>query len=235
MVCISCKNEHDENYCPNCGEKNGVKKITFVSIIEDVFSSVTSMDRGFLYNMKTISLKPQKIASDYINGKRKGILNPVSYLIFSVTIYLIVITIFKIPKELSEINNVSKSSFQITLNETGLFIRTYLKYFWILSVIPLGLALKLVFKKYNYLEHLAISSFIIGHATLVGVISYMLFKIHLIFDPIIYFVIFWLIYKVFKNNSKKLELFLTAFAALFLFIIQLILIISIIGILKSSG
>ena len=78
MICVSCNNEHNDKYCPNCGEKNGIKKITLASIIEDTFSSVTNMDRGFLYNIKALILKPQKLITDYILGKRRGILNPIS-------------------------------------------------------------------------------------------------------------------------------------------------------------
>lgn len=232
MNCVSCNNEHDENYCPNCGEKNGVKRITMVSMIADTFSSVTNMDKGFLFNLKTLVLNPQKITTDYIHGKRKGILNPVSYLIFSITIYLIVFAIFKTPKELDEINNIPKHKLQKVGNEVGLFIRTYLKYFWILSIIPLGLSLKLVFKKYNYLEHLAISSFIIGQAILASAISYIVFQIPLFFDPIIYIVIYWLIYKIFKKSNLKYESFLVALTILIIFIIQLICIIFMIAVIK---
>ncbi|HIP37146.1 MAG TPA: DUF3667 domain-containing protein [Crocinitomix sp.] len=200
MNCVACNNEHDENFCPNCGEKKGVKRITVVSMIEDALSSVTSMDRGFLFNLKSLVLKPQKITVGYINGKRKGILNPISYLIFSITIYLIIISVFKIPRDLSFINSAPKSSMHEIGNEIGYFIRGHLKFFWILSIFPLGLSLKIIFKKYNYLEHLAISSFIIGQATLAGVISYLLFKMPLIFDPIVYTVICWLIYKIYKGS-----------------------------------
>ena len=233
MNCISCNFEHNEKYCPNCGEKSGTKKITFTSIIEDAFSSITNMDKGFLFNIKTLILNPQKITIDYVLGKRKGILNPVSFLIFSITIYLIVITFFKIPKEIIEESNFTKSELHKASNDVGFFIRANLKYFWILSIIPLGLSLKLIFKKYNYLEHLAISSFIIGQATLIGIISYLIFKFPLIFDPIVYLVILWLIYKIFNNNNNdKVESILLSLTILILFIIQLIIIIGIIGTVK---
>ena len=233
MNCTSCNYEHKENYCPNCGEKKGIKKITLASIIDDAFSSITDMDKGFLFNIKTLILKPQELTADYIRGKRKGILNPVSFLIFCVTLYLIVITFFKVPKELNVINYDPESPLYKLGSEVGKFVFTNLKYFWILTVIPLGLSLKLAFKKFNYLEHLAISSFVIGQATLVGVISYMLFKMPLVFDPIVYFTIFWLIYKIYKKNNAKIESLVLSFAILILFIIQLIIIISIIGIIKA--
>ncbi len=232
MICVSCNKEHSEKFCPNCGEKSGIKKITLTSLTEDTISSVTDMDRGFFFNLKTLIFKPQKITADYIRGKRKGILNPISFLIFSITIYLIVITILKNPIEPIEIKSVPKSTFEKMGNVLGKFIRVNLKFFWILTIIPLGLSLKLIFKKYNYLEHLAISSFVIGQATLVAIISYIFFRFPLIFDPVVYFVILWLIYKIFKNNNDKSESFILSLAVLILFIIQLFLMIAMIGIVK---
>lgn len=223
MKCISCNHEHEDNFCPICGEKNGVKRITLVSIAEDVMSSITSMDKGFLYNLKTLCLKPQKIAEDYINGKRKGILNPISYLIFSITIYLIVITVFKTPIEPSEVKNAPTNEIGRPIFEAGKFLRSGIKYFWIIAIFPLGLSLKIAFRKKNYFEYVAISSFVIGHATLVGVISFLIFKKPLILDPIVYLVIFWIIYKVFENKNAKFKSILKSTLAMILFVLQLFL------------
>ena len=54
MICLSCDNDHNENFCPDCGEKSGVKKITFSSTIEDALSGLINMDRGFLFNLKSL-------------------------------------------------------------------------------------------------------------------------------------------------------------------------------------
>ena len=235
MNCISCNLEHKEKYCPNCGERSGVKKITLSSIVEDSFSSITNMDKGFLFNIRSLLLHPRKITIDYVSGKRKGIFNPISFLILSITIYIVVITFFKVPKELVEENNLAKSQLEKAGNDVGLFLRTYLKYFWILSIIPLGISLKLFFRKYNFIEHLAISSFIIGQATLIGILSYLVFRFPLILDPVVYLAILWLVYKIFRNNSDRIEAVLISTIALILFAIQLILIIGAIGVMKYFG
>ena len=225
MICISCKNEHDENYCPKCGERKGIRKITITSIFEDALSTITDMDRGFLYNLKTLILKPKKLIFDYIQGKRKGVLNPVSFLIIAITIYLICITVFDTSKHVSEIDLGEKGSVQRQAIETGKFIRAHLKYFWILSIVPLALSLKLIFKKYNYAEYLAISSFVIGQATLVGIVSFLIFKFPLIYDPVVYIVLLWLIYKIFEDKSNKFETLLLSLAALLLFSVEFFIII----------
>lgn len=227
MQCISCDKVHEENFCPNCGERKGIERITFSSILNSFFSSITSMDRGFLYNCKTLFLNPKKITIDFIRGNRRGIFNPVSYLIFSITIYILVITFMHVPPETSDVDRATLPEYRNAAYATGQFVRRYIKFFWIFTIIPLGLSLKLVFRKYNLAEYLAISSFIVGQATLVGIISYLLTRIPLVLDPLVYVVIFWLVYKTFKVKNEISDSLLLTFCALVLFIIQLILILAI--------
>ncbi len=233
MICISCNNEHEEKFCPNCGEKNGVKKITLPSIMEDTFISVTDMDKGFLYNLKSLVLNPKRITSDYINGKRKGILNPVSFLILSITFYLVMITFFKMPRPLGEKEVILGTTYGKFGYVIGKFITTNLKFFWILSIIPLATSIQLIFKKYNLIENLAISSFIMGLAILASGIGYLFFRIPIIFDPVLYLVIMWLVYKVFNEPKNRSEVFILAASVLFLFILHLALIMTIIGMIGS--
>ncbi len=233
MICISCTTEHNANFCPNCGEKAEIKKITFKSIIEDAFLTITDMDKGFLYNLKTLSIKPKTISIDYILGKRKGILNPISFLILSVTLYLIVESLLKIPKENTGVQNLPEVYIGKVAYAAGKYIHTYFKYFWILSIIPLAISTKLIFRKYNFIENLAINSFILGQATLLGLIIYMILKINMVVNPIVYLFILWLVYRVFMTEKGKLETFLMSCGVLILFILQLCVITLGIGIIMA--
>ena len=116
--------------------------------------------------------------------------------------------------------------------EAGYFIRAHLKYVWILTIFPLALSLKIVFKKYNYVEHLAISSLIIGHATFVSVISYLIFRTMLIFDPVVYSVIFLLVFKIFGKNKTIGDSLFWSIMTLLLFILLLIVLVILIAIVQ---
>jgi hypothetical protein len=235
MICISCKHEHQEKFCPNCGEKSDVKKITFTSIIENAFSTITNMDKGFLFNIKALITNPAKITNDFILGKRKGILNPISFLIISISIYLIVESFFKIPNDQLEpiVNSEGYSKGYIYGRTTGKLIYIYLKYFLIFSIFLLGNSTKIIFNKYNYLEHISISSFIIGLAVLLSTITYLIFRIPILFNPILYIVIFMMVYSVFTAGERKFDSSLSSFSALILFIIQLIIVILIAGLIMA--
>ena len=229
MKCVNCKYEHDSKFCPNCGEISVVPKITFSSIFNSGFSTITNMDKGFLFNVKNLFLNPNKTVNEYLNGKRKHIYNPISFLIISITIYLIADSLIVVESE----SNIITSKVYSVGYEAGKFIKLYSKYFWILSLVWLSISTRLIFKKFNYAEHLAISSFVIGQATLLGLISFLFFKTILLFNPLVYISIIWITYEIFKSKKKNLEIFLMSVVSTFLFFIQLVIILVLIGIIRS--
>ena len=223
MTCINCDSEHDNKHCPNCGERAEVPQITFRSLFNNGVSTITNMDKGFLYNLKSLFIEPRKLVTDYIKGKRKGILNPISYMIICISFFLIIESFvdFGLKDSREEYKNVE--GIKAAAYYTGVFFATYFKYFWILSVFCLGLATKFVFGKYNYAEHLAISSFVIGQTTLISIIGTVLFKIKIILvNPFIHIVIFWLLYKIFDDRTDSFGLFFQALTAMVLFFLFLI-------------
>lgn len=228
MTCINCDNEHNSSFCPNCGEYSKVAKITFASIFQNGLSTITNMDKGFFFNVKNLLLKPNELVHDYIRGKRKNIFNPISFLIISVTIYIISDSLIDVSADKSK-SRVDSEVYKISF-AAGKFIHVYFKYFWILSILWLGFATKIIYRRYNYAEHLAISSFVIGQATLVGLLGFVLFKQPLIFNPIMYLVIVWMLYKIFDQEKyNNIESSFLAFAAMCLFFILLVAITFLIG------
>ncbi len=233
MKCIACGHEHEAKFCPMCGERNAVDRISLSSILESSLASLINMDKGFLFNFKTLLIHPQELVLQYIKGKRKGILNPISFLIYTTTLYLIVISLLKLPKETVEAIQIPEAPLSKRAYEVGFFIREYIKFFWILSIIPLALSLKLIFRTYNYAEYLAMSSFIIAQSTFLGILSYLVFRIPLIFDPIVFALIYFLILRVFRNKSHLLEQLFSSLAALILFIIQWAILMICLGLIIS--
>lgn len=236
MICITCETAHHGNFCPNCGERAGVPQITFKSMFAKIFKTLTNMDKGFLLNLKYLTLNPKELISSYLQGKRKGIYNPISFLILSVTIYLIVDSLIVIPSEnvISKTSDSNKHSiFHEVGYKAGWFIETYLKYFWLLSMFWLGIATKIMFGKYNFAEHFTISSFSIGYATLIAIPSLIFFQWNdILTNPIIYLAILWINYQLFKSQDDKTGKFIQSLIAVMLFFLQLFLISVVIGIIN---
>jgi hypothetical protein len=131
MTCINCNNEHESKHCPDCGERAEVLQITFSSLLNSGVSTITNMDKGFLYNLKSLFKEPRKLVTDYIKGKRKAILNPISFMIICISLYLIMESFvdFGLKESREEYENVE--GLKAAAYHTGVFFSTYFKYFWI--------------------------------------------------------------------------------------------------------
>jgi hypothetical protein len=184
------------------------------------------MDRGFLFNLKALFIAPQKIVTAYISGQRKGIMNPISYLILTATVYLIIEGLLIETNDIDGRKNLPELYFGRVAYSAGLYIRIYFKYFWILSIIPLAISTQLLFRKYNFIEHLAIAAFMLGQSTLVGLAAYLLLRANMVINPLVYLV-------VFSSGKDKLETALTSFGVIVLFIVQLCLICASVGFIMA--
>ena len=115
---------------------------------EAAFNSFTNKDKGFLFNVKQLIRNPRKLITEYINGKRKGVLNPISFLIICVSVYLVIDSLIKVPVD----KNETESQAYSVGYAAGEFLKDYIKYFWILSIFCLCISTKLIFRKYIYAE-----------------------------------------------------------------------------------
>lgn len=216
MACVNCNIEFEGQFCPKCGEKKGVSKITFTSMTASVFSTFAEMDRGILFNLKNLTLTPKSTIIDYINGKRKYILNPISYAIITIGIYLFLDSI--LPKvEKPKLNKVDLYGAQEMGMKFGYFIRSKMKFFWLSYAVYAAFFTKIFFKKFNYFEHLAINFFILGHATIIAIITRFIYNRELIiFNFLVFMYVGFMIYKVFKNPKDKFGSAALSFIVVFL-------------------
>lgn len=226
MTCISCAHEHDQKFCPNCGEQAAVGRITFPSIAADFFSTLTNMDKGLLFNLKYLTINPHYLITSYIRGKRKGIFNPFSFLILSISIFLIADSLVDFS---SGPDGPDSPAYSIGY-KAGTFLRVYFKYVWIFTIGCLGISTKLFFGQYNLAEHVTIGAFFIGQATLAGLIGFFALKAPvLLFNPVVYLAMFWMVYNVFGKGKDQWEALLQTAGVILFFFLQLFLVLILIG------
>ncbi|WP_397446305.1 DUF3667 domain-containing protein [Polaribacter sp. R77954] len=199
MPCINCNIEFKGDFCPTCGEKKDVDRITFQSITTSVFSGFLNMDKGLLFNLKNLTIHPKKTILNYINGKRRQVLNPISYVILTISVYLFLGSI--LPRgERPEVSKIDLFDAQEMGMKVGYFMRDKMKFLWFTYAIYTSIFTKLIFKKYNFFEHLAINCFILGHATILAILTRLVYNREIIiFNFLVYAYISILLYKVFKD------------------------------------
>ncbi|MEL6534496.1 MAG: DUF3667 domain-containing protein [Bacteroidota bacterium] len=94
-TCKNCGTNFAGNFCPNCGQKATVGRITLRKSIKEAADNFFNLNRGLLPTVRDLLIRPGSMLSGYLDGKRKRYLHPVrmilavlavSYLIFFVLI-----------------------------------------------------------------------------------------------------------------------------------------------------
>ncbi|WP_108802721.1 DUF3667 domain-containing protein [Aquimarina sp. Aq107] len=227
--CLNCETSYKGNFCPECGQKSTVEKITFSFLVNDFVSRFMDIDKGMLFNLQYLTTSPKKTVFDYIYGKRKNVFNPVSYALIATSLNLVIISLFEMHwVDTSKFENFEGELYSNSY-EAGKFIGTYIKFFWLLNIVFLSLFSRLFFKTFSFLEHLAINCFIVGHATLLGILSYTILRFPIVFDPIVFIYIILLSFMIFQKKGERFEtivasIFSVFFSYLLFYIIPFIIV-----------
>jgi hypothetical protein len=77
--CINCDRAvggPEQKFCPNCGQPTPVHRIDWHFLGHELEHSVLHMDRGILYSLKQLMLRPGTLLRDYIEGRRGNQVKP---------------------------------------------------------------------------------------------------------------------------------------------------------------
>lgn len=83
MTCANCESVFDSKFCPNCGQKAEIHRITVKTVVHDFIHAFTHADKGFVLLIKRLVTHPGIVAKEYVAGKRKKYFNPLSFLVIT--------------------------------------------------------------------------------------------------------------------------------------------------------
>jgi hypothetical protein len=78
--CANCARVIDgpgQKFCPACGQPTPAHRIDWHFLGHELEHSVLHMDRGVLYTLKLLMLRPGHLIRNYLEGRRAGIVKPV--------------------------------------------------------------------------------------------------------------------------------------------------------------
>lgn len=88
--CLNCGSSFKGNFCPNCGQKAGVKRLKITEIVMDMANSLVGGDNKFYCTCRDLSCRPGHMVRNYLLGKRAKYYNPLQLFVFTLTIFAVV-------------------------------------------------------------------------------------------------------------------------------------------------
>lgn len=171
MICKNCQANlmETENYCSLCGAKVIRNRLTFKHLWQEFIEKVWNIDNTLFRTFRTLFTRPEAVINGYIEGLRKKYVNVFSY--FAIALTLAGFQLFILRKYAPEAFDITVFMANQEVPNTPNVDWVY-DYYSILALFNLpfyAILAKLTFlglKKYNYIEHLVINTYIIAQYTI---------------------------------------------------------------------
>ena len=211
--CKNCNAEVNQKYCGNCGQPITLKRIDGHYITHEI-EHILHFERGILYTIKELLIKPGENVRHYIAENRSRLVKPIIFIIITSLIYTLVSHFFHIEDGYVKFEEAKKSATGIIFQ----WVKDHYGYSNIIMGVFIAFWTKLFFKKYgyNFFEILILLCFSMGMAMLI-------FTVFTIFQGLTHFnlmevggyagIIYcsWAIGQFF--NKSKVSAYFIAFAA----------------------
>lgn len=97
-ICKNCKAEFTGKYCFNCGQEANTKRLSWGSVMNNIFGGITNIARGFGFTILELFTRPGYMINDFIHGKRVIYAKPFQMLFVLAAIYAVSAQLLYSPK-----------------------------------------------------------------------------------------------------------------------------------------
>jgi len=170
IQCPNCPGTFDTPFCAECGRPRTLKRIDGQYILNEI-SSVLNFDKGILYTIRELLIRPDVNIRAFIHQDRNRLVKPIIFIIVCSLIYILTEQVFGYEKAYVEALNSEENTTLLLLR----WMQQNYGYANILMAIFIALWLKLLFRKhdYNIYEVLILLLFVIG----IGMLFFTLFGV----------------------------------------------------------
>jgi len=169
-ICENCQCEIRGNFRSHCGRSQNLKRIDGKYIVSEI-GSVLNFDKGILFTIKELILRPGENVKDFIHKDRNRLVKPIIFLIISSLIYTLALQFLNFEDGYVNAGGFGESAV-VAIFE---WIQGNYGYANIIMAIFIATWIKFLFKRYdyNFFEILILLCFVIG----VGMLIYTVFGI----------------------------------------------------------
>jgi lipoprotein signal peptidase len=209
--CLNCEHSFKGNFCPNCGQKATVKRLSAAALFADTIHFFTHLEKGFFFTTRSFILQPGSASLNYISGKRKKYQPPVSYFLIWTGLYIllhdIIVNYFQYQLSGEVITQLDKTG------QANIMLQKHFTLFIIPAVFCSALSLYYILAKpkYNFTETITLCLF--GGGTYFMMLFFsdlilgVIFKVNVLTTPVFLSFLYnsWLAFDIFRR--AKLHLF----------------------------
>lgn len=219
-VCKNCNHAFESQFCGQCGQDAHTHQINAHFLWHDIQHGFFHFDKGILFTLKELFTRPGFSIKDYLNGKRVKHFKPLSLVIILAGVWGIMYHYMPVTMQ-DQTNEKAIEGVRITQ-----WLRDHYTIAELINLPFYALASYLVFKTYNYSEHLVINAFLMAQKTVIGFILlpilYFLknhnaqLVVSGVFTIIFFALNFWAFSQIFSFNTKSKVLLKTLLVYLIL-------------------
>lgn len=160
--CLNCKHPlKEEAFCPSCGQRTGVSRISFRETLSEFFSSTFSIEGPLLKTLWMLVRRPGRLFRDYLEGQRQRYYRPIPLFIVCTVLYVLVQSLTGDDTLKYQITVEDEVTLEEETKEAVKFMVAYINHILLFQVACLGLIAKLLFwKRYHLAEFIAVSFYI---------------------------------------------------------------------------
>lgn len=230
-TCLNCGSENNSKFCKDCGQSMNTHRLSVGHIAHEVMHYFTHADKGLIYIIKEMFIRPGFVVQEYIDGKRKKYFNPFTFLLLCSTLsaYVYYKLSYYSTMHVERSSNNAPSEIKAVMMQTSHLMEEYGKIITIF-LLPLLASISILFyfrKKYNYAEHLTIFAFIFAQISIINIVltlvSHYFFPNSYILFNMMFQIVFWVYMSIVFSYLFKEHIILSFIKSLFIIFIFIIL------------
>lgn len=168
-ACLNCAAVLHDQFCARCGQPASTHRFTVGHLLHEVPHSIWHVDKGILFTLREMLLRPGPALRAYLSGQRRPYFAPLSYLLLTAGISTFLLSVLHImPFNLHD-PNLTPQMQQVMMGVMAPILK-YMAWLQVLALPLTGLLTWLALRRagINYAESVIINAFIIGTSTVIN-------------------------------------------------------------------
>ncbi len=234
--CKNCNHSYEGYFCSHCGQKRIEERWTLKKLTNQAAAAIFNFEKGYFYTFRKLLTNPGEVVQNFLNGNTVNYSNPFRYTLIGIAInifFVLSLGIWELQVDATietyrELGIISSAEKEATMRDQMQFFTKFMNVLPFLMVPFIALVSMLFLRKHKlfYAEHFIMNTFLLGQATLYGILNLILIYFIpdlLSFMPLIGFLIAALVYSQIFHHMFNINYIKGFFLGFLIYIIGFVL------------